>query len=101
MVTTGADALVYYAADEVAQMTGMQPLAVRAFFLLNGFGESVRADRLLEVAGVIAAGNERVRELREALELNRYSQVLLFSTEGNTDPDKYRDVVCDGEYATK
>ncbi len=71
MVTTGADALVYYAADEVAQMTGMQPLAVRAFFLLNGFGESVRADRLLEAAGVIAAGNERVRELREALETAR------------------------------
>ena len=41
------------------------------------------------------------KELRQALELNRYSQVLLFSTEGNTDPDKYRDVVWDGEYATK
>ena len=32
-------------------------------------------------------------ELKEALGLNRHSKVLLISTEGDTDPDKYREVV--------
>ncbi|HCC37916.1 MAG TPA: diaminopropionate ammonia-lyase [Treponema sp.] len=36
-------------------------------------------------------------ELREALGINADSVVLLFSTEGNTDPEKFRDVVWDGE----
>ena len=40
------------------------------------------------------------RELRDALELDRHSRVLMFSTEGNTDPEKYRRVVWDGEYPT-
>ena len=41
-----------------------------------------------------------VRELREALELDGSSRVLLFSTEGDTDPDRYRKIVWDGEYPT-
>ena len=36
----------------------------------------------------------------DALELDRHSRVLMFSTEGNTDPEKYRRVVWDGEYPT-
>ena len=40
------------------------------------------------------------KELREALELDRYSKVLMFSTEGDTDPDKYKQVVWGGEYPT-
>ena len=39
-------------------------------------------------------------ELKEALGLNADSKVLLFSTEGDTDPDKYKSIVCGGEYAT-
>lgn len=39
-------------------------------------------------------------ELREALGLDRFSQVLLISTEGDTDPEKYRKVVWGGEYPT-
>lgn len=38
------------------------------------------------------------RELREALQLNETSQVLLFSTEGDTDPTAYREIVWDGKY---
>ena len=38
--------------------------------------------------------------MREALELDRFSQVLMFSTEGNTDPMKFRKVLWDGEYPT-
>lgn len=39
-------------------------------------------------------------ELKAALELNEKSKVLLFSTEGDTDPDKYKSIVWGGEYAT-
>ena len=35
---------------------------------------------------------------RDALGLNADSVVLLFSTEGNTDPEKYRDIVWDGDF---
>ena len=38
--------------------------------------------------------------LKAALELNENSNVLLFSTEGDTDPDKYKSIVWGGEYAT-
>ena len=33
----------------------------------------------------------------EALGLDRSSQVLLFSTEGDTDPERYRRILWDGE----
>ena len=45
-------------------------------------------------------GDRRIRDLREAIGLDRFSQVLLFSTEGNTDPMKFRKVLWDGEYPT-
>ena len=48
--------------------------------------------------------DDTYKELRDALELNRFSQVLMFSTEGNTDPLtdplKFRRVIWDGEYPT-
>lgn len=40
-------------------------------------------------------------ELRDVLELGRDSKVLLFSTEGDTDPVRYREVVWGGAYATE
>ena len=53
--------------------------------------------------GVIAALMEdsAYAGLRQALELDRHSQVLLFSTEGDTDPDRYRRIVWDGEYTAE
>ncbi len=50
--------------------------------------------------GVVSAlmEDDSYRQLREALGLGRDSRVLLFSTEGATDPDKYRKIVWDGEY---
>jgi diaminopropionate ammonia-lyase len=42
--------------------------------------------------------NDDYRDLREALGINSESVALLFSTEGNTDPEKFRDVVWDGEF---
>ncbi|MCL1837627.1 MAG: diaminopropionate ammonia-lyase [Treponema sp.] len=37
-------------------------------------------------------------DFRAALGIDAESTVLLFSTEGDTDPDKYRDIVWDGEF---
>lgn len=39
---------------------------------------------------------EELVPLKEALGLNESSKVLLFSTEGDTDPTRYRDIVWDG-----
>lgn len=44
---------------------------------------------------------EQYRELRSVIDLNRSSQVLLFSTEGDTDPDTYRKILWDGEYSAR
>ena len=37
-------------------------------------------------------------ELRHALELDEHSRVLLFSTEGDTDPERYKNIVWGGAY---
>ena len=37
-------------------------------------------------------------ELKDALGLDRHSNVLMISTEGDTDPERYRKIVWDGEY---
>ena len=39
-------------------------------------------------------------ELKAALELNGDSRVLLFSTEGDTDPEQYQKIVWGGAYPT-
>ena len=57
MVTTGETALEYYTPQDVADLTGQPLTAVQLFFLLHGFGDSVRADRLLESAASLAEGN--------------------------------------------
>ena len=50
--------------------------------------------------GVIATlmGDPAYEELRSALELGKDSKVLLFSTEGDTDPLRYREIVWDGAW---
>ncbi len=52
--------------------------------------------------GVISALMEdpAYAELKEALGLDQSSSVLLFSTEGDTDPEQYRKIVWGGEYPT-
>ena len=52
--------------------------------------------------GLISAimEDDTYRDLLEHLELDRFSQVLMFSTEGDTDPEKYRRILWDGEYST-
>lgn len=43
-------------------------------------------------------GYEGAAELREQLQLNESSRVLLINTEGNTDPDYFRNVVWEGVF---
>lgn len=52
--------------------------------------------------GLVAALMEdnSYRELREAIGLSRDSKVLIFSTEGDTDPENYRKVVWNGANAS-
>ena len=42
--------------------------------------------------------DDELKELRESLSLGADSHVLLFSTEGDTDPDQYKRIVWRGEY---
>ena len=50
--------------------------------------------------GLIAAlmEGDEYRPLREAIGLGPDSQVLMFSTEGDTDPENWRKIVWDGDY---
>ncbi|USF28333.1 Diaminopropionate ammonia-lyase [Firmicutes bacterium ASF500] len=52
--------------------------------------------------GVISALmlDETYKELKEALGLDQNSRVLMFSTEGDTDPERYRKIVWGGEHPT-
>ena len=84
MVTTGAQALEYYTARDVAKMTGINEIAVNLFFTVEGFGSSVRADRLLNAASRLAGNNEMVQRLQTALSMaqaafnsGRYTRMLL------------------------
>lgn len=41
--------------------------------------------------------NPKYKDLKESLKLDESSKVLLFSTEGDTDPEKYKEIVWNGE----
>ena len=84
MVTTGAQALKYYTVPEVAELTGMAEGTVALFFRMQGFGTSVRADRLLEAAEPLAEDIEEISRLNETLKAARelfngprYTRMLL------------------------
>ena len=84
MVTTGAEALKYYTAEDVAKLTGISAPLVSLFFRMQGFDESVRADRLLAAAGSLDMGGESIEPLRAALDQanaafhgKRYDRMLL------------------------
>ncbi len=94
MVTTGEAALRYYTPAEVAEMTGTDTGLVSMFFLLNGFGSSVRADVLLNAAGTFAEGSEIIASLKQQLDSARevfisehYQRIILNPSFSVTDPD--------------
>lgn len=45
--------------------------------------------------------DENLKELKEQLGINKDSRILVISTEGDTDPDKYREIVWEGSYQNK
>ncbi len=47
-----------------------------------------------------ALHDEDAKDLKEALKLNENSNILVISTEGDTDPVRYREIVWDGLYGT-
>ncbi|SDW00791.1 diaminopropionate ammonia-lyase [Tepidimicrobium xylanilyticum] len=53
--------------------------------------------------GVVSLLMERdeYKEIRKKLKLDEESVVLVISTEGDTDPDRYKDIVWDGEFSSK
>lgn len=53
--------------------------------------------------GVLSLAMERqeYKDLKEDLVLDKNSVVLIISTEGDTDPKKYKEIVWDGEYNSK
>ncbi|MBR1684266.1 MAG: MMPL family transporter [Clostridia bacterium] len=67
MVTTGAEALEYYTVKDVASLTGMSSFALNIFFLSRGFGDSVRADKLLEATDSLGIEDETILRLKSAL----------------------------------
>ena len=84
MVTTGAAALDYYTAAELAKRTGQNVLAVNLFLMAQGLTPPVRGDRLLEKVGGLAAENPQIAQLQSALALAKaafngphYSRMLL------------------------
>lgn len=60
--------------------------------VISGESGAVTAGLLVEIMK-----NDEYKDLREKLKLNKDSKILLFSTEGDTDPEKYRSVVWQGE----
>jgi len=46
----------------------------------------------------VIVGHDKYKELKKTLNLNKESKVLVFSTEGDTDPEIYRRIVWDGDY---
>ncbi len=77
--------------------------------LSTGIGSVLKVGSLLTKGiGAVTTGalvsileSEDLKDLREALKLDENSKVLLISTEGDTDPDKYRDIVWNGECQSK
>ncbi len=61
--------------------------------IISGESGAVTTGLLVEIMR-----NDEYKELRESLKLDKDSRILLFSTEGDTDPDKYRNIVWDGEH---
>ena len=94
MVTTGEAALRYYTPAEVAEMTGTDQGLVSMFFLLNGFGSSVRADILLNAAGSISENYQVITGLKQQLDSAREifigdhdQRMILNPSFSVTDPD--------------
>lgn len=67
---------------------------------LNGDNKVISGESGAVTLGLVyeLMTNPEYKELKDNLGLDENSKVLLFSTEGDTDPDKYREIVWEGTY---
>ena len=67
---------------------------------LNGDNKVISGESGAVTLGLVyeLMRNPEYKDLKEAIGLDENSKVLLFSTEGDTDPDKYREIVWEGTY---
>jgi diaminopropionate ammonia-lyase len=86
----------FVSAPDWVASRGMRVLAVP----LKGDSKVISGESGAVTAGLLFTllRDTEYKDFREALGINAESVVLLFSTEGNTDPEKFRDVVWDGEF---
>jgi len=63
--------------------------------IISGESGAVSLGLLVEILE-----NDLYSDLKEKMNLSEESQILVFSTEGDTDPDHYRKVVWDGKYSS-
>ena len=86
----------FVSAPDWVASRGMRVLAVP----LKGDNKVISGESGAVTAGLLFTllRDAEYKDFREALGINSESVVLLFSTEGNTDPEKFRDVVWDGEF---
>ena len=91
-------AQVSISCEEEIAATGMRVLG-------NPIGEDPRI--IAGESGAASVGcfytimtNSRYQDLKETIQLNTTSRVLLINTEGDTDSENYRAIVWDGKYPT-
>jgi diaminopropionate ammonia-lyase len=86
----------FVSAPDWVASRGMRILAVP----LKGDNKIISGESGAVTAGLLFTllRDGEYRDFRDALGINSDSVALLFSTEGNTDPEKFRDVVWDGEF---
>ena len=67
---------------------------------LNGDNKVVSGESGAVTLGLVyeLMTNPEYKDLKESIGLDENSKVLLFSTEGDTDPEKYREIVWEGSY---
>lgn len=88
----------YLSCPDYVAAKGMRVLAAP----LKGDPQIVSGESGALGAGVISLimEGDEYKNLRENLGLNESSIVLLISTEGDTDPKKYKEIVWDGDYTS-
>ena len=84
----------FVSADDPITVRGMRMLAAP----LKGDAPIVSGESGAVPFGTLATImlSDECKELRDQLDLNENSQVLAFSTEGDTDPDRYKNIVWRG-----
>lgn len=85
---------VFVAAPDWVAAKGMRMLAAP----LKGDPQVISGESGAVPFGALAvlAAMEDYRDLKEAVRLNEHSKVLLFSTEGDTDPERFKHIVWEG-----